>query len=52
MHRVIDDAFSEWADQSRLPFEDWAAERLGRPGFAPEHIAVAVRGRGGRGRRA
>lgn len=44
VHRVIDDAFSEWEGQTRLAFEDWAAERLGRPGFAPEHIAVAVRG--------
>ena len=44
VHRVIDDAFAEWEGQSRVAFEDWAAERLGRPGFAPEHLVVAACG--------
>ena len=44
VHRVIDDAFFEWPEQARVPFEDWAAERLGRPGFAPEQLVVAAHG--------
>ncbi|GAB3775281.1 GNAT superfamily N-acetyltransferase [Nocardioides ginsengisegetis] len=32
---VQEDAFLEWADRDREPFEDWQAEIVGRPGFAP-----------------
>jgi len=45
VHRVIEDAFSEWPDHDPDSFEDWVAETLGRPGMVPqEHIALAVRG--------
>jgi len=42
VHRVIEDAFGEWPDARAETFEDWAAETLGRPGFAPEHIGTVV----------
>jgi GNAT superfamily N-acetyltransferase len=45
VHAVIRTAFGEWPDAEEETFEDWAAETLGRPGFAPEHVAVAVRDR-------
>jgi GNAT superfamily N-acetyltransferase len=44
VHRVTEEAFSEWPDHDPDTFEDWAAETLGRSGFVPEHIALAVRG--------
>jgi len=44
VHRVIEEAFGEWPDAEEDAFDDWAAQALGRPGFAPEHIGVAVRG--------
>jgi GNAT superfamily N-acetyltransferase len=40
VHRVIDDAFADWPDRERWPFEDWTAETLGRPGFKPENIPL------------
>ena len=39
---VLEDAFSEWADRARDPFEDFAAEVMGRPGFEPWHLRLAV----------
>jgi mycothiol synthase len=39
---VIEDAFSDWADRARDPFEDFAAEVMGRPGFEPWHLRLAV----------
>ncbi len=39
---VLEDAFSDWADRPRDPFEDFAAEVMGRPGFAPWHLRVMV----------
>jgi mycothiol synthase len=44
VHRVIGDAFGEWREHAVGTFEDWAAEMLGRPGFMPELVALAVRG--------
>ena len=41
---VIDTAFGEWPDAERGTFEDWAAETLGRPGFAPSQVGTVVRG--------
>lgn len=43
-YRVIEDAFNEWPDRDPEAFDDWAAEVLRRPGFAPEQITLAVRG--------
>jgi GNAT superfamily N-acetyltransferase len=43
-HRVIDDAFGEWPERDPWPFEDWAAQTLGRPGFSPENIALVEHG--------
>lgn len=43
-YRVIDLAFGEWPEAEQDTFEDWAAETLGRPGFAPEHIGTVVHG--------
>jgi GNAT superfamily N-acetyltransferase len=34
----------EWPDREPEPFEDWVAEVLDRPGFTPDHIALAVCG--------
>lgn len=45
VHGVIETAFGEWPDAEEETFEDWAAETLGRPGFAPEQIAVVVHDR-------
>jgi mycothiol synthase len=39
---VIEDAFLEWSVRERQPFEDFTAQVLGRPGFAPWNIRVAV----------
>jgi mycothiol synthase len=44
-YRVIDDAFGEWRENEVGTFEDWAAETLGRPGFRPELLALAVQGK-------
>jgi mycothiol synthase len=42
VHRVIDDAFADWPEWQRRPFEEWAAETLGRPGFTPQSIALVA----------
>lgn len=44
VHRVIEDAFGEWPDPEEESFADWAAETLGRPGFAPERVGLVVQG--------
>jgi mycothiol synthase len=44
VYRVIDEAFGEWPDAEEGTFEDWAAETLARPGFAPEHVGTVVHG--------
>jgi GNAT superfamily N-acetyltransferase len=41
---VIERAFSEFPERPPRPFDDWAAMELGRPGFAPDLLALAVRG--------
>jgi mycothiol synthase len=41
---VIERAFSEWPEYEGESFEDWRADCLGRPGFAPDLLALAVRG--------
>jgi ribosomal protein S18 acetylase RimI-like enzyme len=42
-YRVIEDAFSEWPDRDPSGYDDWAATVLGRPGFEPWHLSLAVR---------
>lgn len=44
VHRVIEDAFNEWENRGPTTFEDWSATALGRPGFEPWHLLVAVDG--------
>ena len=44
VHQVTEGAFSEWPEYDPDTFEDWAAETVQRPGFAPDQIALAVRG--------
>jgi ribosomal protein S18 acetylase RimI-like enzyme len=41
---LIERAFSEFPERPPRPFDDWAATELGRPGFAPDLLALAVRG--------
>ena len=43
---VLEDAFLEWAEREREPFEDFAAEVMGRPGFEPWHLRLVVDGDG------
>ncbi len=43
---VLEDAFLEWADRERDSFEDFSAEVMGRPGFEPWHLRLAVDGDG------
>jgi mycothiol synthase len=42
-YRVIEDAFAEWPDRDPSGYDDWAAIVLGRPGFEPWHLSLAVR---------
>jgi GNAT superfamily N-acetyltransferase len=44
VHRVLEEAFAEWPDAEDETFEDWAAETLGRPRFAPELVGAVVQG--------
>lgn len=39
---VQEDAFLEWAEREREPFEDYLAEVVGRPGFEPWHLRVVT----------
>ncbi|QIX28380.1 GNAT family N-acetyltransferase [Nocardioides sp. JQ2195] len=39
---VVEDAFLEWSDRERDPFEDFLAKVVQRPGFRPWHLRVAV----------
>lgn len=41
-HAVLEDAFLEWSERDREPFEDFEAATLGRPGFEPWNLRVAV----------
>jgi mycothiol synthase len=42
VYDVVETAFGEWPDAEEETFADWAAETLGRPGFAPEHVGTVV----------
>lgn len=39
---VIEDAFLEWSERERQPFEDFAARTLLRPGFEPWNLRVVT----------
>jgi len=41
-HDVLEDAFLEWSERDREPFEDFTAATSGRPGFEPWNLRVAV----------
>ena len=45
-HDVLEDAFLEWSVRKREPYEDFEAATLGRPGFEPWNLRVAVDGDG------
>jgi mycothiol synthase len=42
VHDVLEDAFLEWSVRDREPFEDFEAATIGRPGFEPWNLRVAV----------
>ena len=39
---VVEDAFLEWSERDRQTFEDFSAAVMGRPGFAPWNLRVAL----------
>ncbi|GAA5105979.1 GNAT family N-acetyltransferase [Alloalcanivorax gelatiniphagus] len=41
-HDVLEDAFLEWSERDREPYEDFAAATSGRPGFEPWNLRVAL----------
>jgi len=40
--QVQENAFLEWSDREREPYEDWEASVVGRPGFEPWNLRVVV----------
>ena len=40
--QVTEDAFLEWSDRDRTPYDDFLATVVGRPGFAPWNLRVAT----------
>ena len=41
-HRLVEDAFSEWALRDPTSFEDWAAVTIRRESFEPWHMILAA----------
>lgn len=41
-HEVIEDAFLEWSRRDKQPYDDWVAQVVGRPGFAPWNLRIVV----------
>jgi mycothiol synthase len=39
---VLEDAFLEWSEREREPFEDFLARTPGRPGFEPWHLRLVA----------
>jgi GNAT superfamily N-acetyltransferase len=39
---VIEDAFLEWSDRAKEPYEDWVAGVVRRPGFEPWNLRIVV----------
>ncbi|MEX0990444.1 MAG: GNAT family N-acetyltransferase [Actinomycetota bacterium] len=44
VHRVIDDAFTEWEERGSEPFDLWRATSIDRADFDPSLLLVAVEG--------
>lgn len=42
VHEVIEDAFLEWSERDKQPFDDWIAQVVGRPGFEPWNLRIVV----------
>jgi GNAT superfamily N-acetyltransferase len=42
VYQVVEDAFNEWPDRTPVPFDDWAADVVLRPGFEPWHLRVVT----------
>ncbi|GAB4008636.1 GNAT family N-acetyltransferase [Nocardioides ultimimeridianus] len=40
--QVLEDAFLEWSDRARTPYDDFAAAVWQRPGFEPWHLPLVV----------
>jgi mycothiol synthase len=40
--QLQEDAFLEWSERERVPFDDWLAQMTGRPGFEPWNIRVVT----------
>ena len=40
--QVLEDAFLEWSEREREPFEDFVARTIGRPGFEPWHLRLVA----------
>jgi len=45
-HQVVEDAFLEWSVRDKQPYDDWLAQVVGRPGFEPWNLRIAVDGSG------
>lgn len=43
---VVETAFGEWPERTPSTYGDWAARTLGRPGFEPWQLLLAVEGPG------
>jgi GNAT superfamily N-acetyltransferase len=41
-HDVIEDAFLEWSARDKESYEDWSAQVVGRPGFEPWNLRIAL----------
>jgi mycothiol synthase len=46
-HDVIEDAFLEWTERDKQPYDDWLAQVVGRPRFEPWNLRIAVDAEGG-----
>lgn len=42
VHEMVEDAFLEWSQRPRQPYEDFLARTVGRPGFEPWTIRVVA----------
>jgi GNAT superfamily N-acetyltransferase len=42
LHDVFEDAFLEWSERDREPYEEFEATSVRRPGFEPWHLRVVV----------
>jgi mycothiol synthase len=46
VHEVKEDAFLEWSERDREPYDDFLATTVLRPGFEPWHFRVVTEGSG------